>query len=142
MISDAGSAGAEGNSAPVVITGEGEGKLSVADAARTLARARKPQQEQPEQRATEAPQPQGSEAPQAEDAAPPIEPPRSWTKEAKEQWQALPRNTQEYLAQREQERDREVRRSQNEAAEKLKGLRPKSIRWNKQGNSTRPNYRL
>jgi hypothetical protein len=56
---------------------------------------------------------------------PPIEPPRSWTKEAKERWQSLPRETQEYLASREQERDREVRRSQNETAEKLKGLTAK-----------------
>lgn len=51
---------------------------------------------------------------------PPIEPPRSWTKEAKERWQSLPRETQDYLAQREQERDRELRRSQNEAAEQRK----------------------
>lgn len=58
-------------------------------------------------------------------AEPPIEPPRSWTKEAKERWQSLPRETQEYLAEREQERDREVRRSQNETAEKLKGLTAK-----------------
>lgn len=59
------------------------------------------------------------------EALPPIEPPRSWTKEAKEQWQSLPRETQEYIASREQERDREIRRSQNEAAEKLKGMSAK-----------------
>jgi len=34
----------------------------------------------------------------------------------------LPRETQAYVAAREQERERELRRSQNEAAEKLKGL--------------------
>ena len=63
---------------------------------------------------------------QAEPAEPPpIEPPRSWTKEAKERWQSLPRDTQEYLAEREQERERELRRGQNEAAEKLKGLTAK-----------------
>ena len=56
---------------------------------------------------------------------PSIEPPRSWTKEAKERWASLPRETQEYLAEREQERDREFRRSQNEAADKLKGLTAK-----------------
>ena len=50
----------------------------------------------------------------------PIEPPRSWTKEARERFAALPRATQEYLASREQDRDREVRRSQNEAAEQRK----------------------
>ena len=56
---------------------------------------------------------QGNDPPKAE----PIEPPRSWTKEAKEQWSKLPRETQEYLASREGDRDREVRRVQNEAAE-------------------------
>src|SRR5712691_5061420 len=57
-----------------------------------------------------------------EQELPPIEPPRSWTKEAKQRFQALPRETQEYLSVREQERDREVRRSQNEAAETRKAL--------------------
>lgn len=56
---------------------------------------------------------------------PPIEPPRSWTKEEKARFQSLPRETQEYLSQREQERDAAIRRSQNEAAEKLKGLSAK-----------------
>jgi hypothetical protein len=56
-------------------------------------------------------------------AAPaPIEPPRSWTKEARERFASLPRETQEYLAEREQERDRELRRGQNEAAEQRKAL--------------------
>jgi hypothetical protein len=63
------------------------------------------------------------QTPEAEPAEkPPIDPPRSWTKEAKERWSALPPETQEYLAQREQERDREVRRSQNEAAENRKAI--------------------
>jgi hypothetical protein len=64
--------------------------------------------------------------PPAEQASPaglaPIEPPRSWTKEARERFASLPRETQEYLALREQERDRELRRTQNEAAEQRKGL--------------------
>ena len=59
-----------------------------------------------------------SAEPPAEQA--PIEPPRSWTKEARERFASLPRETQEYLASREQDRDREVRRSQNEAAEQRK----------------------
>jgi hypothetical protein len=54
--------------------------------------------------------------------ADPVEPPRSWTKEEKERFKSLPRETQEYLARRETERDREVRRSQNEAAEKAKAV--------------------
>jgi hypothetical protein len=53
---------------------------------------------------------------------PPIEPPRSWTKEAKQRFRSLPRETQEYLSVRERERDREVRRSQNEAAEARKAV--------------------
>lgn len=72
-----------------------------------------PVEEQAPGETTETPEPE---------AIPPIEPPRSWTKEAKERWQALPRETQEYLAEREQERDREVRRSQNEAAEQRKAI--------------------
>jgi hypothetical protein len=52
----------------------------------------------------------------------PIEPPRSWTKEARERFASLPRETQEYLAEREQDRDRELRRSQNEAAVERKAL--------------------
>ena len=63
--------------------------------------------------------------PESEAELPPIEPPRSWTKDEKDRFQSLPRETQEYIASREQEREREVRRSQNEAAEKLKGLTAK-----------------
>ena len=60
-----------------------------------------------------------TEAAEAEEL-PPIEPPRSWTKEAKDRWNALPRETQEYLAQRESERDKGLQRSQNEIAEQRK----------------------
>jgi hypothetical protein len=122
------------------VTAPGEGKISLREAAKALASARKPK-EQAAPAEAPAVEPEESTA-QAEDAAPPqeapgetqeadpaeqpsIEPPRSWTKEAKERWQSLPRETQEYLAEREQERDREVRRSQNETAEKLKGLTAK-----------------
>ena len=52
----------------------------------------------------------------------PIEAPRSWTKAEKERFGTLPRETQEYLAQREQERDTALRRSQNEQAERTKAL--------------------
>ena len=71
---------------------------------------------------TEAP----GETHEADPAArPPIAPPRSWTKDARAHWQTLPRETQAYVAAREQERERELRRSQNEAAERLKGLTAK-----------------
>ena len=81
----------------------------------------------PAQAEIAAPETVPGEAPEAIEPAsePPIEPPRSWTKEAKEQWQTLPRQTQEYLSQREQERDRALRQSQNEAAEKLKAISAK-----------------
>lgn len=125
----------------------GEGPLNYREAARSVidwrrkSAAQERNEQQQEASATEATPAQESaveadaappeEAPgetQEADPAqelPPIEPPRSWTKEAKERWQSLPRETQEYLAAREQERDREIRRSQNEAAEKLKGLTTK-----------------
>jgi hypothetical protein len=53
----------------------------------------------------------------------PIEPPRSWTKAEKERFQSLPRETQEYLHTREQERERDFRRSQNEIAEERKAAK-------------------
>ncbi len=123
--------------------------MSTRQAAQALAAARyakKPDTEQatPERQEAAAPEPEpqsgdepdaaaadeqppGDETAEAEPVAeqPPIEPPRSWTKEARERFASLPRETQEYLADREQERDREVRRSQNETAEKLKGLTAK-----------------
>ncbi len=53
---------------------------------------------------------------------PPIDPPRSWTAGEKERFASLPRETQEYIAERERDRERELRRSQNEAADKLKAI--------------------
>ncbi len=69
-------------------------------------------------------QPIGDEAPEEAEPAelPPIEPPRSWTKEAKDRWDALPREAQEEVARIEQSREREFRRSQNEAAEQRKAI--------------------
>ncbi len=63
----------------------------------------------------------------ADPAQPPsIEPPRSWTKEDKELWKSLPRETQERLAERDRSRESDFLRRQNEAAnkltDKLKGL--------------------
>jgi hypothetical protein len=73
-----------------------------------------PAEEQPSGEAPEAPEPAD---------LPPIEPPRSWTQAEKERFQSLPRETQEYLHTREQEREREFRRSQNEAAEERKAAK-------------------
>lgn len=55
----------------------------------------------------------------------PIEPPRSWSKEDKELFKGLPRETQERLADRERSRESDFLRRQNDAAEKLKGLTSK-----------------
>lgn len=57
------------------------------------------------------------DAPEPEETLPAIEPPLSWTKEQREHWTKLPRETQQYLQSREQQRDAEVNRSQREVAE-------------------------
>jgi hypothetical protein len=113
--------------------------ISISQAARALRAARKPKEpapsaepaaEQPQlaDEADAAPveQAPGEEPTEVEpEAIPPLDPPRSWTKEAKDRWNALPREAQEEVARIEQSREREFRRSQNEAAEKLKGLTAK-----------------
>jgi hypothetical protein len=114
--------------------------LSISQAARALAAARhKPKEqsapvEQPQADPVEQPElAQANADPQAEapgeptEAAepaelPPIEPPRSWTQAEKERFQSLPRETQEYLHSREQEREREFRRGQNDIAEQRKAI--------------------
>ncbi len=114
--------------------------ISISQAARALRAARKPKEPAPSaEPAAEQPQladeadaaPVAEQAPGEEptevepEAIPPLDPPRSWTKEAKDRWNALPREAQEEVARIEQSREREFRRSQNEAAEKLKGLTAK-----------------
>lgn len=46
-----------------------------------------------------------------------IEPPASWTKDAKAKFAALPSDVQQYVAERERERDLAINRGQNEVAE-------------------------
>jgi len=53
---------------------------------------------------------------------PPIEPPRSWSKEKRENWSKLDRDLQEYLVEHDRETSTSVRRAQNEAAEERKAL--------------------
>jgi hypothetical protein len=114
--------------------------LSISQAARALAQARhKPKEqsapvEQPQADPVEQPElaqanadPQDAAPGEPTEAAepaelPPIEPPRSWTQAEKERFQSLPRETQEYLHTREQEREREFRRSQNEIADQRKAI--------------------
>jgi len=146
-ISNAPAGEAQPVAAPVSTPAESNAPISMRDAASALSKRRwekaKEQQaapaeasqpepveqqelaETPDDAQPEAVDPVETTETQPEPAEPPIEPPRSWTKEAKERWQSLPRETQEYLSTREQERDRALRQSQNEAAEKLKGLTAK-----------------
>lgn len=116
-------------------------ELNPSDAARALAARRVALRAKPEEPAAPvAPEPQEELAPEAnadpqieapsetteavepEETLPPIDPPRSWTQAEKDRFQSLPRETQEYLHTREQERDREFRRGQNEAAEQRKAF--------------------
>lgn len=129
-----------GDSAPAPAITPAEAP-SLSEAAAALSQRRWEKVRQAQQAPAEVePQPELAEAPtddpepapveateqQPEPAEePPIEPPRSWTKEEKEEFATYPREAQEKIARREQERETALRRSQNEAAEKLKGLTAK-----------------
>lgn len=92
--------------------------------------AEAPAQEQPAKEENSAPAadatPAGEqtsgETEQANEPAdePPIDPPRSWTKEDKAIWPTLPREHQQRLLDLDRARELEVRRGQNEAAEQRK----------------------
>jgi hypothetical protein len=47
----------------------------------------------------------------------PVDAPRSWTKTEKEEFELLPRHTKQVLLRREKDREKTMRRAQNEAAE-------------------------
>jgi hypothetical protein len=55
-----------------------------------------------------------------EENLPPIERPRSWSKDADDDWNAIPRARQEKIAANEQARESDIRQRINEAAEKSK----------------------
>lgn len=120
-------------SAPAEIPAE----LSIDEAVRFYTQPKKPESTaegaEAEKPATAEPEPAKADSDPETDPAevteeaepaeePPIEPPRSWTKAEKERFASLPRETQEYLHTREQERDREFRRSQNELADQRKAI--------------------
>ena len=71
---------------------------------------------------TESADPAADPRPEAGTEPPPIEPPRSWTKEDKDLFTSLPRATQERIAERERSREGDFNRRQQEAAEKSKAL--------------------
>lgn len=115
--------------------------MTVSEAARMLSLARRQQAEPPAESAQQA---TAEEPPLAEKAdtdplqeapgdvetqvdepaeeLPPIDPPRSWTKEEKEAFAQWPREAQESVARVASTREAEFRRSQNEAAEARKAL--------------------
>lgn len=106
-------------------------KIDAAEAAETIVSADNPPLVVAEVPAEESPapvadetapaseQPSGTDAPATDPAPePPIEAPASWSKDGKEKFQALPREVQQIVADRERERDAEVRRGQNDTAAK------------------------
>jgi hypothetical protein len=114
-------------------------EFSVSDAARALAAARRPK-DQPAESADEATAEQ--ELSEEDNAAPPEEAtgetqedapaekplrdlPRSWTKDQTDRWNKLDPDMQDYLLEQDRKASAEVRRVQNENAEKLKGLTAK-----------------
>ena len=130
------------------------------NAARMLAAARRQKEQAPAQASapeSDAPaEPEyesaekadnGGESPpveaEAKDAAveqlPPVEPPRSWSKEDKELFKGLPRETQERLAERERSRDSDFSRRQQEATERAKALDAERAKVESDRKSTRLN---
>ncbi len=108
------------------VPSQGDGNLSIREASRELSgyrdkrdgvEAPQTEEEAPpaEEQAADVSEAPPAEQPQS-DASPSVEPPRSWSKEEKERFNSLPRETQEYLTRRENERDTALRRGQNEAA--------------------------
>ena len=73
----------------------------------------------------EAPVEATEEGDQEAEKLPPVDAPRSWTKEDKETFRNLPRETQERIAERERSREKDFLTRQLEATEKLKGLTAK-----------------
>ncbi len=113
------------------VTPAGSDRLSIREASRELSGYRERRDGTAEAPPTEAAPPGPNEealqdAAEGEERAyheqpdpanePPVEAPRSWSKEEKERFQSLPRETQEYLNRRENERDTALRRGQNDTA--------------------------
>lgn len=59
---------------------------------------------------------------------PPIDPPKSWSKEDRQLFSTLPRETQERLAESETERTRTLRQRQNEIAEERKAAQAEKLK--------------
>src|SRR5579863_3721950 len=73
----------------------------------------------------EIPAPGEDEEVDPAETLPPIERPRSWSKDADDDWNAIPRARQEKIAANELAREADIRQRINDAAEKLKGVTAK-----------------
>jgi hypothetical protein len=112
-------------SVPVVTPAAEPTPMDPSDAARQLSQWRHQKNKQPETPAEAPAQVQDSappeeapaeaEAPAPAEELPPIDAPRSWTKDEQERFKTYPRELQAYLSEREQERDRECRGSKGRA---------------------------
>ena len=118
------------------VAAEGTERISAREAAKALAGYRvkrdkdRPEAPAPVERPIPAPRKEAAaeeeeittndlDTPQDEE---PIEAPRSWSKEWKEEFATYPRAAQEKILAREQERDTATRRGQNEVAEQRKAV--------------------
>lgn len=70
-----------------------------------------------------APEGTTAEDHEAEPEVPAIDPPKSWSKDAHERWSKLDRETQEYLAARDSEDQKAIKRALNEAADERKATK-------------------
>lgn len=124
-----------GDTVSIPLPSDAPAAMTVSEAASLLSKARRQAAEPPAEIADEPQSPEKAEAdpatdpsieePRADDpeeTPPPIERPRSWAKELDEEWASYPREAQERIAKREQERDSAIRRSQNEIAEQRKAV--------------------
>jgi hypothetical protein len=86
-----------------------------------------PVEQEPALEADTAPAQEGGEIEAQVEAAelPPIDAPRSWSADAREHFRSLPRETQEFLAERESQQERSYHQRQREVAEQTKALEAK-----------------
>lgn len=76
-----------------------------------------------------APEGTTAEDQEGEPDIPAIEPPKSWSKEAHERWAKLDRETQEFLAARDSEDQKAIKRNLQEAAEARKAAEADQAKW-------------
>lgn len=131
------------DTAEVIVQGSLEGEAFSADQAYDAYLKRNSPAEsateataEPEITADPATDPGETTTEEADPALPLIERPRSWAKELDEEWASYPREAQEKIAKREQDRDAAIRRSQNEAADARKAAEAERT----QAEQARKNY--